>query len=85
MLFLNLNYRDGVMFMSRIYQRTFKRTVKNGNIRYAGQLYTADELASLNNQVVKVTKFSNEVGCFDISKLLVNPINSKANQLFWVS
>lgn len=70
--------------MKDSYRKTFKRTVKNGVIIYAGMTYTSDELKKLNGQKVEVTKFGTEPGSFDVSKLLVNPIPYKSDSLFWV-
>ena len=67
-----------------IYRRTFKRTVQNGCIIYAGMTYTSVELFKLNGQVVQITKFGSEPNTFDISRLLVNTIPYKKDSLFWV-
>lgn len=66
------------------YRKTFKRTVKNGVIIYAGMTYTSSELQKLEGEKVEVTKFGTEPGSFDISKLLINPIPYKEGSLFWV-
>lgn len=70
--------------MKHTYRKTFKRTVKNGTIIYAGMTYTAPELKNLEGKKVEVTKFGSEPGCFDIAKLLVNPTPYKEGSLFWV-
>lgn len=57
--------------MKKLYKRHFKRIVKNGNIKYAGMLYTSEALKELENKKVEVIKFGDEFGCFDISKLMV--------------
>ena len=69
--------------MKYLYRRTFRRTVNDGNIIYAGFKYTSDELKKIKNGTsVFVTKFGNETGTFDISKLVVDTNDKKA---FWVS
>jgi len=70
--------------MKNIYYKTFKRTVKNGVIVYAGMTYTSSELQKLEGEKVEVTKFGTEVRSFDISKLLINSIPYKEESLFWV-
>lgn len=70
--------------MEKSYRKTFRRTVKNGEIIYAGMAYKSDYLKKLEGQKVDVTKFGTEPGSFDISKLLVNPIPYKGPEsLFW--
>jgi hypothetical protein len=72
--------------MKLYYRRTFKRTVKNGAICYAGMQYTSDELKTVpDGYVITVTKFSDEPGCFDISQLLVDAIHEHhITTNFWI-
>lgn len=69
------------------YRRTFKRVVKSGFIVYAGFKYTSDVLKKVpDGEVVLVTKFGEEKGTFDISKLLIDPLpHCCIKQVFWVS
>lgn len=64
------------------YRKTFKRTVKDGKIIYAGFEYTSEELKKMEGKKVNVTKWGEEKGCFDISKLQITTI--PFNLIFWV-
>lgn len=64
--------------MNRHYYRSFYRVVTKGSITYAGFKYSSKELRMIKDGIsVHVTKFGDEKGVFDISKLLID-------KCFWV-